>query len=154
MNRRVRFAVLVVIALGVPAILPSAGALRGASEYDINVGVEATWHPHLREWEIGTPGISSQAPSKLINYEALLKNALFFARSDAKLVRFTLEADGTVVDTIEQRTPEGGRFGTSEFIHVVFRHVEPGSYLLRAVIIEDDGSTLAGSTALVNVEAA
>lgn len=140
------------LVLVVPAVLPSAGNLAGEDEYDVVVVSRVEWHNHLRYWEVDEPAAVEETPSRFWNYGAILSNMLFFGASDAKTYSVTLHDEaGRTVDTITQKTPEGGRLGTEDYLKVVFRRVAPGEYVLRAQILEEDGRALSESSRTISV---
>lgn len=117
-------------------------SLLGGETVDLTVSAHVEWHPVLSKWTIDAPLVSA-SESKILNFGALFRNALSFT-SGSQPARFTLEtASGQVLDTVEQATGKGGLFNNERTLTVVFRHVDPGDYVVRVVIYGDGGETVA-----------
>lgn len=117
---------------------------------DLHVATRVTWDPGLLggKWVVEEPRVSvHDAP--WVSVRAWWANLLSVANpaawtSPSRSVVTTLEdTNGHVVQQERSATGEGGLFGTTKIVSSIFREVPPGTYTVRARVVDDLGDTLA-----------
>lgn len=132
--------------------LPSPGNMAGNHERDVQVTARVEWHGIREFWEVDQPRVTGSSTSRLVNIGGWFTNSFFLSGSDSKTVRFALETlDGDLVQERNDGTGKGKRTGSDAFPSVVFLRIEPGSYVLRAQILEEDGRVLSESATTIVV---